>query len=365
MRRFLLLLGLSGLSLLAKSQVFLQPQLPASGLVMKNQLWNFIISNAGTQEREAQVEVLVSDARDNRRLFSGTSSRIVIRRGALNFRSGDLLPITYAVFDPNAGITTDQSGYLPAGAYTVCYSVLAKGINGMETLSENCENVAVEALNGPVLQLPEDNAGLEQENPLFSWIPPGPPNIFPSLSFDFKLVRVEATQSGADAISRNFPVFELSDVKTSQLQYPQSAPKLDSASVYAWQVIAKNGGKSIVASEVWTFHFSLKGTTPSGAERGVYSRRLSREEPLSAEPTGSPLRFVYPNEQNQRVIHLSFVDVSKSSSGSVFKDVYVKPGDNFLSVDILDLLQEGHTYLLSISDADNRKWFLKFTYRIK
>src|SRR5688572_5693410 len=77
------------------AQVVVSLQLPPSGILQKNQLWNMVVVNGAGQRFNMLVELNVFDSRNGNRVFSATSRLVEMNNGAKQIRMNDLMPIQY------------------------------------------------------------------------------------------------------------------------------------------------------------------------------------------------------------------------------------------------------------------------------
>jgi len=354
--------------LLARGQVVINVQLPAMGLVMKSQLWNLTIINTSSSDIQAQVSVLFTNVANNQKVFSGTSKLITLSRGAKQVTYNDVLPVTYNILNTGYNVDAAQEGFLPIGTFDVCYQVIRINTDFSETLGEQCETVDIDPISPPQLVSPYDSERVEITRPLFTWLPPSPYNLFNNLQYDYTLVQVLNTQSAADAIQQNIPLYAQSGITTTSLQYPVSVAELDTASLYAWQVTAKSGGSPVSKSEIWSFRIQHFNPDTNKVFVQNYYVKLKRENDASYIECKGMLRFEYLNEWNDKVVNVKLYDISSASRQELNIDsslVNVDYGINFKSIDftIQNLLVNKHIYQFELINSKQEHWYVKFEYQ--
>jgi hypothetical protein len=350
-----------------QAQVVVNIQLPATGLTLKSQLWNLSLVNTG-QEMNVQIEMTMTDASNSQRVLTAVSRIFKLQRGAKQVQVSDLLPIVYTPGSPGYNVDARPDGFLPIGIFHVCYGITVYINDRTEQLTEDCETIEIEPISPPQLVLPADNEHVDLTRPFFTWLPPTPFNLFNNLVYDWVLVEVQPMQSAADALQQNIPVLTQQNIAYASLQYPLSAPELDSSKLYAWRVTAKNNLSPIAVSEVWLFkvkQYGIDATTRKTA--GSYSR-LRRMEDASYIISNGIVRFEHLNELANSEATISIYDVSHPKRRELSLDstnYALKYGQNFIEINLDEnsKLTDRHVYLLELTNARNERWYLKFEYR--
>lgn len=350
------------------SQVVVNTQLPAAGLSLKSQLWNLSLVNSG-QEINVQIELTMTDASNNQRVLTAVSRVFKLPRGAKQLQSADLMPIVYTPGSPGYNVDARPDGFLPTGVFHICYGVTLYINDRTEQVNEECETVEIEPISPPQLVVPADNEQVELTRPFFTWLPPTPFNMFNSLVYDWVLVEVQPMQSAADALQQNLPVLTQQNIAYASLQYPLSAPELDTSKLYAWRVTAKNNISPVAVSEVWIFKVKRLSADSTIAQKPLISySRLRRTEDASYIISNGTIRFEYLNELANSEAIIDVYDISHPSRRSISPDPNnypMKYGQNFMEIDLREnsQLTDRHMYLLELTNAKNERWYLKFEYR--
>jgi hypothetical protein len=153
----------------AQAQIIINPQLPPMGLVLKSQLWNLAIINTENQSVQVQIKMIVTDASNNQKIFSGTSKLLTLSKGLSEITAIDVSPVTYNTLSPTVSIDPSPDGFLPLGVFDVCYSInLLNAESGLSSLSEQCEEVEVQPISPPILVSPSDSESIEVTRPMFN-----------------------------------------------------------------------------------------------------------------------------------------------------------------------------------------------------
>lgn len=365
----IILLNLSLLVLSwCQSQVVVNTQLPPAGLTLKSQLWNLSLVNTGA-EINVQVELTMTDASNNQRVMTAVTRIFRLPRGAKQLQASDLLPIVYTPGSPGYNVDARPDGFLPTGTFHICYGITLYINDRTEQLNEECETVDIEPLSPPQLVMPADNEQVELTRPFFTWLPPTPFNSFNNLVYDWVLVEVMPMQSAADALQQNIPVLTQQNIAYANLQYPLSAPALDSSKLYAWRVTAKNNISPVAVSEVWVFKVKLYGIDSTKAKKPLITySRLRRTEDASYIISNGIVRVEHLNELANSEATISVYDISHPARRSISleqENYALKYGQNFLDIDLRGntQLKDRNIYLLELKNAKNERWYLKFEYR--
>jgi hypothetical protein len=367
MKKISQLIVLLAVFLATHGQVIINPQMPALGLVLKSQLWNIGIINTSNLSLQSQVQMTMTDATNNQRVFSGTSKIITLPKGLTQISATDAAPVTYNVLSSGYGIDTSPDGFLPVGTFTVCYSVTVQNQEGPESVAEECENVEVSPISPPSLVLPTDSEGIEITRPLFTWLPPAPYNLFTNLTYSFALVELQPTQNGATAIQQNIPLQTQENLTVTSYQYPVSLPELDTGKLYAWQITANNGYSPVSKSEIWVFKVKKLNQDLSTHPAGDYYIRAKRTVDGGYGLCKGLLRYTYLSESSEDYINFNLYDISSSKRQSIQLDssyMQVHFGQNYNELDFTgsNILTDKHIYLLELINSRSEHWYLKFEY---
>lgn len=352
----------------ADAQVVTNLQVPPLGLVIRPQLWNLSLINTSGEVMDVKVQVEMTDVSTGLRVFTGTSRLFNLPRGAKQLLPGDVMPVSYDAGNPGYPVDPGPDGFLPIGVFNICYSVIKVNSDAPEQLTEDCLTMEVEPLSPPQLIIPSDSEHVEFTRPFFAWMPPMPVNSLSATLYDWILVEVQPTQSAADAIQQNVPVYTQQNVLVTSLQYPLSMPELDSSKLYAWRITAKNNRSPIANSEIWTFRVRKyePGSLPAVAPG--YFARLHREENSAYIICTGMLRFEFQHDQNTPVASINIFDISSNQRKRLVLDsaeYSVKYGQNFIQVDLRETggMVNNRMYLLELMTPKNEKWYLRFEYR--
>jgi len=351
----IILTGLSLLPMLLKAQLVLNAQLPAAGMVQKDQLWNLILANNKTDILDITIQMDLQDAATGQVVLSASTGNLLIGKGVKSVAARDLQPILY-----NYNVPDLSRNYLPMGTYIACYQVINNTIKE-GPLAQDCISFNIDPLSPPLLNTPGDKAIIESPYPQFTWMPPSPYDMFSNLSYDILITEVLEGQSAAEAIQYNTPVYTKGDIAQPYESYSSSFTKLDTGKIYAWQVVAKNGLSYAAKTEVWTF----KVAPPSWIKKIIEQTpfiKMKRDNPEKGIAPNAILKLSYYNETIDTLITLHLVELSNSNKQEIKTDLPVRRGENLIQKDVKKILNAkgGTLYEAYILNSRNEKWRILF-----
>ena len=366
MKKLIVLLGTTAIWAVSAAQVMVNLQLPPSGLTVKNQLWNFSLINTGTPNINVKVQVIIRDVSNNQQVLTGTSKTFVLPKGIKQVQYADIMPVTYNITSTGYGIDASPDGFLPVGVFNICFTVIQSISDESQNIAEECETIEIEPISPPMLILPADSDRIEITRPFFTWTPPLPFNLFNNLLYDWVLVEVQSTQTGAVAVQQNFPLLTQTNLATSSYQYPLASPELDTNKLYAWQVTAKNNNSPVGKSEAWVFKVNKFARDTSIHQQQGYYVKLTKQNNASYSVCRGVVKFEYLNEINDSTITLVLHDLSIASSPQVIPENNrrsIKFGQNFIQWDLSNAgVANKHLYLLELRNSRKESWYMKFEY---
>ncbi len=354
---------LPGMLHITYAQVSMTLQVPPSGVLIKNQLWNMVLVNSGNSTVLARVSLVLLDVQNNNQpVLTATSAPVSIANGARQLQARDLGPIQYAYSIPASRIDMDPNGMLPAGRYQACYTVV-NSQKGNITLVENCIQVNVDPLSPPLLNTPANEDKVITPYPQFTWLPPTPIGLFNDLAYAMIVVEVLPGQGKADAIQQNIPVNNAVFTKDLFWNYPASGRALDTARLYAWRIVALNNGKAVAMSDIWTFRVTSIKPVASTVIEAPYVA-VKRAEDASIATAGKVLRITYDNAAADSIVTYTITGLEDTGNPVVQEgQLPLQYGQNQLQIPLRQnkKLQENKVYLLRFKNSRNETWTVKFT----
>lgn len=347
---------------IAQAQVSMTLQVPPTGVLMKNQLWNMLLVNGGAGQL-VRVNLVLLDVKNNQPVLTAASAPLTLGKGVHQLQAKDLSPIQYVYTAPASRVDMDPNGMLPAGTYQVCYSVVNVE-KGSLTLIENCIPLNIDPMSPPLLNTPADGELLNTPYPQFTWLPPTPLGIFNDLSYDMVLVEVLPGQGKADAVQQNVPVYTIGRTRNQYMNYPASYRSLDTSKLYAWRIVALNNGQAVALSDIWSFRVASNKPVHTPQPDGAY---ISVKRGLDATviSSGNVLRFTYDNVAADTSVHYTITALEDPGNPVIQEgDVKLKYGTNLLQVTIQKVkgFASGKVYLFRFANSRQETWSVKFSW---
>jgi hypothetical protein len=370
MRKTYVLLFSVLFSVVLQAQVLVNLQLPVIGLSTKNQLWNMVLVNTGRETMQLRGSLIFTDQATNQVVMTASTSEFKLLPGSHVFQVNDFSPIIYSIVNSSYGIDNNPNGFLPVGRFTVCYQFDRFVSDAYEKFTEECEMAEVEPVSPPQLIFPEDQGVLEFPQPVFSWLPPSPMNFFNQLSYDLRMVKLEGRQLPADAMQQNIALFSQQNINMLSLPYPASSPALDTGVVYAWQITAKNNGKEIAKSDVWSFSIKKFSAAADKLLRGGFFAKLKNADgPVNYFLCSGKLQVAYDNYTDDDSVSVAVTDLSSARTKMTLDSNYLKlkRGLNFIEIDLVQkkVFSNDHIFEFELINSRSERWIGKFFLRRK
>jgi hypothetical protein len=360
MKRSLLtgLILMFGLRMVA--QVNMTAQVPPEGVLQKAQLWNILLVSVSNNPVNVKIILRLSDLHTGQPLLTGISNTITLNKGARQLQAGNVSPVQYEY--SSDAIDRSANGLLSAGNYQAFYSLLVEGGIKAAVEAEDCIPFTVSPVAPPQLNTPADHSIVETYNPQFTWLPPTPVTIFNNLNYELLLTEVRPGQSAGDAIQQNLPVYRVNYTKSLFVNYPASAIALDTAKLYAWTIMAKNGSVFAAQTDVWTFR--IKNNLEKDDEAENTYVLLKKELDGSVAAISNNIRCVYTNMVNDSTVTYELLGLEAGNSVLNTGIVKLQPGENMLELELKKKyhLQDGKSYLFRLKNSRNEYWQVKFIY---
>ncbi len=266
---------ISSLSASVNAQVVVTIQQPPPGQLNVEDLWNLDLTNNTQETFTVHLRGTATEERDGL-IFDGSSNTFSLPPG---FRRVNPTDITIDLRYSNRKYEDIvlRTGSVSEGDYTVCIYVI--NVENGEELGRGCIQQQVAHPSPPQLISPKDGATVEDEFPVFSWMPPMPLLTDQIVSYNLKIVEILSGQTPIDAMQSSPSWFEEEGILQTSFRYPISARVFEPGKEYAWQVqtldsdgtpIGENEGKSEIQYfgsvhpdelyrnylEEWTWYFN-------------------------------------------------------------------------------------------------------------
>tara|TARA_A100001037_G_scaffold146790_1_gene132543 strand:+ start:1234 stop:2385 length:1152 start_codon:yes stop_codon:yes gene_type:complete len=203
-----------------------------------HELFYCTLNNTG-ESKTVYLEARV--AKDGKDILIARSGTFLLEEGVTTINSFNAENILQSMSNVSTEFIEDdiyqeilQTGYIPSGNYVFCLIVYNLSNEALSN-PDVCNTFISWPISAARLILPNDNAKIETELPLFSWTHAMPYRL--SLRYNLQIVELFDGQGPFDAFQSNYLYFTSEDLRLNSLQYPLSAPSLQRCKSYAWRVI--------------------------------------------------------------------------------------------------------------------------------
>ena len=252
---------------------------------------------------------------------------------------------------------------LPEGTYEYCVSVSALSVSGEATGPSFDECIFHKSEDIFLINLlePEDKTKLHEYNPMLAWVANCP--FASELTYRLRVAEIKQGQNPVNAVMRNQPVYDESNLTTNSMLYPLFARPLVKNQLYAWTVDAYYKGVLLGGAETWQFIIPEDTLSPGFPANRSYVdiKRESGKVQLAAI---GQLKLKYVLDKMKKdVLTLKLMDGSSQISLKTSKldAVY---GDNRYVLNLKEeaSLKHKHLYRLVIHSNTGEDYELPFQY---
>lgn len=354
----LLFIGISSIQI-SQAQLLLVPEIPQSGIIMRQHVFSAMINNMTGQPVKAMLIVSVADRNLSQPLLEASSGILLLPVGAKRVMYNDLAPVSYQLAAPGYGMEARLNQPLPVGEYLVCYRLEEAG-GKSQVLANECVKVVSEPLSPPQLILPDNKSMLMEAKPVLTWTPPAPVTMFTTLLYNVVVSPLYPDQSPEEAIQRNQPVLVTQSAVNSIL-YPATYSNLVPGKTYVWQVGATDAGRFGAKSEVFSFT-----VVPDSVRAIIASAAFVKIQGQPSEVTylqQGILKLDYSNYAGDSTVKVLIEDMTEPSVRKISFDLRVTAGQNMIQKDInkLGRFNPDHLYKLTIINSRKEPAYFRFS----
>lgn len=356
MRKYIFLVSCFFITVSLSAQVNVTATLPSGALYLRSQLWNLTISNNNTVPVDVTMQMEMKDIQTHQTVLSATSGIFSLQPGVRVTQSETLEPLQY--FSSNAVTDRSANGFLSVGQYQVCYQ-LYRVLHAEKTLlADDCEQLEVEPMSQPLLTSPENDSVIAVNNTVFTWTGPTPAMMFTDLNYDLIISEVNNGQSPSEAIRKNIPFEQASNIQQPFFNLPLQGPQLEKDKIYAWQIVAKDQQRFAARSEVWTFR---TGSKTDKIETGNFTYLLLEGNGVGVGVSEKDaLHIKYVSNISAHTVPVIFRDETGRTIYKTKKEI--KQGDNLIDLPLNNRFVAGKKYTVSIGE-NGRSSSLTFTIK--
>jgi len=331
-------------------------------------LWQITLVQHAVAPNETWLSVSLSVYDDNSsRILTSTTKKFqfgkssVININKTNLTNYEPLKTTY--YQRNfKNELAKQGGVFPTGNYKVEVVCNYEGAGFSEPLGKYAYNINA-ALVMPIQLVSVFNKDtIEEENPLFTWIPPYP---IPAgnITYEIILNEIFPNETRYTALTSGLPMVKSTVNNQNSFVYTPGSPKLQNGKSYAWKVNMVVDGKFYVGSDTWEFTYRLLDSVNYLPEQYYVMESNIPNNCVYIDSNVLPLSFIEDYYVIDSIIQINLYD----SSGIIIANEETIPisyntGFNFTFVsfcpDIITL--ENGRYVLEIILANHKKYFIRF-----
>lgn len=224
-------------------------------------LWRIRLVNNSRNTYTICLHGTLTETNLGKLLVEATTARFTLPPGTKLVTGADIQPIDAKYYDEKYKAVFLRTGSAPTGQYQICVDVRVDCNDG-PPIATDCKSAVVQQLTPPILIAPQNQSTVEDDLPVFSWLPPAPLNRGQQVRYDLKIVEVLGRQTSYDAMQSNPAWFERRNISTTVAQYPINARKFNTGARYAWMVKASDGSDFPMGeSEIWEFDYARRKLT--------------------------------------------------------------------------------------------------------
>lgn len=317
----------------------------------------FNIINGISEPLTAIIKIELSDMHDNH-LFTITVREAVLASGVNSFQSYVRKAVLNFYNNPGASYLklNDQ---LADGDYKVCYSVITQKAGVAP--ANRCEMFTVHKTTPLVLVYPADMSEVCEERPVFQWQNPAP--LPADARIKLLVAVIQPGQNETEAVNRNIPLINLSDVKANSVQLPSYIENLAEGNSYAWQVIIYNANGIIKKSEIWRFSKKCGNEVKQKQDADAF-RQLKNSFDGNYYVVRKAIRFSFINSYATEKLDYSIVDIETGEKIRYYPEVSITSGMNNIEIDVNDCrgLKKGRIYVLKAVNIHSTVLQMRFKY---
>lgn len=348
------------LALQGRGQVQLQFNAAVDGLSL-DRLGNVRIVSNVPGVCQARLQITVTTAGPGN-LVKVTTPTFELHSGPNILPAAVLSGASYVFQQSAAGLHVARTRQIPDGEYESCFQLTLLGVaKGINDFYEQCFQYAVHQNTPLVLVDPYDREKSCNQRPNLLWQPGLPAN--PGMTYTVLLTQENGNQTPAEAINFNQALLFVTDVPTSSLVYPPSAPSLIVGQTYAWQVWGVKDATILTKSEIWTFTVDCSADTAQ-TSRDSY-RELSDNLDAASYIAKGSVHFSFYNPYGPYVLTYSITDLSKQNKPvKRLPELRCSTGYNKYDLDLTDIggFTSGDQYLLQFKPLEGKTLLLRFIY---
>jgi hypothetical protein len=252
---------------------------------------------------------------------------------------------------------------LPEGTYEYCVTVTPANVPKESTTGLFTECLYHRSQDIFLINLinPENKAKLIEYNPMLSWI--ANYSFSNELTYRVRVAEIKQGQNPVNAVMRNQPVYEESNLMQNSVVYPVYAKPLLANQPYAWTVDAYYKGILLGGAEAWQF------IIPDTIAKSHYANRsyidIQRENGVTKLFAVGELKLKYLlDKYKSDVLKLELINKNNEKIALKPSKLQATYGDNRYRLNLKDNsdLKHRNDYKLVITTSHGEQYSLPFQY---
>lgn len=255
-------------------------------------------------------------------------------------------------------------GKLPQGTYEYCVEVgldPSKIENPYSDPVDGCIYYTVNDIFLINLVTPENDAKLYEYYPMLGWVVNYP--FASELTYRVRVAELKEGQNNENAITRNNPVFQESNVFATGITYPVTAKPLQVFQPYVWTVDAYYKGILLGGAEVWKFTIIEDSLLEAVSAEQAYYDFVEHKGDTRLYAVGA-VKLKYKSEQMNDTLFIRIFNEKGKEINYSQKELPLRIGDNRIDIDLFDKARVNHRkkYVVEVTTKKQKQYRVPFMY---
>ena len=368
MKKLLILPTLLLLTTIVLSQVTVTAITPGPRFTLDD-LWNMTIvrTNPNLADAWVNVSVTVYDEQVSK-IVTSTTKRFQFAGTVISINKANLRPYQPIIVNYSQrsfkNELAKQGGIFPSGNYKIEISCNSVG-NGeyTEPLGKYVYNINAELMMPIQLISVYNNDTIEDENPMFNWIPPYP---LPkgNIKYEIKVTEIEINETAITALQRNQPQVRADIINQNSFFYSVGSPQLIKGKEYAWQVFAyTENGNYYSGSEAWRFIYDPEDSIFYEPDQYYVLKPTLMPGYVTIDSNILPIKFIEEYNVLDSIASINLYNDNYEIIGDATDiPIMYAQGSNYTFISFCpeEYALVNGTYVLEIVLLNKNKYFIRF-----
>jgi hypothetical protein len=340
-------------SLYTNAQISINYFIRDNTILRQDDMWNFMVLNASGDVTCLLTIDLMN--KDGDVVIHGNSPQFTLKNGSnTNFTAlKDQTSFTYGQNEEAQNLK--KNGILLTGRYHICLKIIPS--DNVIHYSEKCIDFRSKEFYVLRLVYPLNNGEVLSPQPLLKW---NASSSSPATTYALKLTILNDGQTKNEALESNPSYVNEINLSNNVLQYPFSAPGLESKKNYVWQVAAIRNQEIVATTEPWIFHL-VNLDTIALVKSDCY-RLIHKTSNNEFYVNDDILRFGYENIANDKILDYQIINLENNKIYRGKAQIQLTYGLNKIDIKLKNenRIKKNTRHLLRIHDSDNNTYSLIF-----